>query len=76
MCIPKCGPVADLNGDCFVSFEDHATFASQWFQSLGSPSADIAADLTDGFVDLRDLAVLTGSWLEQRLWPGCVASAK
>jgi hypothetical protein len=69
MCVPGVGPAADFSGDCFVNFKDFAILGSQWLQSPGVPSADIAPESPDGFVDSLDLAVLTDSWLEQQLYP-------
>jgi len=57
-------PAGDITGDCFVNFEDYAALASQWLQSPGSPSADIAPDPPDAFVNILDLAVLADGWLE------------
>ena len=55
----------DFNHDCIVNFKDFAIPASQWLQSPGIPSADIAPPLTgDGIVDSNDLAVLTEGWLK------------
>ncbi|MHC4338264.1 MAG: hypothetical protein ACYSTG_10040 [Planctomycetota bacterium] len=68
-CVPKYGPAADFNGDCFVGFEDYAILASQWFQPPDSPSADIAPESPDGLVGWLDLAVLSNSWLQEQLWP-------
>jgi hypothetical protein len=67
-CVPEYGLAADLNGDCSVGSEDFALLGSQWLQSPGSPSADIAEPL-DGFVNWRDLAVLVDGWLQKQLWP-------
>jgi hypothetical protein len=69
VCIPEYGPVADFDGDCFVSLEDYAILASRWFMSPGSLSVDIAPEPPDDFVDWRDLGVLTDSWLQEQLWP-------
>jgi hypothetical protein len=55
---------ADLNQDCHVDFEDFATFANQWRQSPGNPSADIAPPGGDGVVEFLDLAVFCNLWLE------------
>jgi len=63
-CIPEFRPTADITGDCFVNFKDFVILGSQWFQSPGSPSADIAPDLPDGFVGWLDLAVLADDWFE------------
>jgi hypothetical protein len=67
-CIPENISVADLSGDCLVDISDFLILALQWFQSPGSPSADIAEPL-DGFVNWKDLDVLTENWLEVTLWP-------
>jgi hypothetical protein len=67
-CVPEFASVADLSGNCIVYSEDFAILANQWFQSPGSPSADIAEPL-DSFVDWKDLDVLTENWLEVKLWP-------
>lgn len=58
---------ADLNYDRIVDFGDFAILASQWFQLPGLPSADIALEVPDGFVDTLDLAVLADSWLAESL---------
>jgi len=63
------GPQADLTSDCVVEFKDYAVLANQWRHSPGSPSADIAPEPPDGIVDIRDLAVLTDSWLVEAWWP-------
>ena len=68
-CIPDFQPAGDITGDCFVNFEDYAALASQWLQSPGSPSADIAPDPPDAFVNILDLAVLADGWLEGILLP-------
>jgi hypothetical protein len=68
-CVPELGPTADLTGDCVVDLADFAVFAGQWRESPGSPSADIAPDPPDGFVDGQDLDVLMDSWLDEQLWP-------
>jgi hypothetical protein len=60
--------VADLTGDCVVSFRDFAILGGQWLQSPGSPSADIAKP-PDGVVNRLDLAVLVDDWLKEQLWP-------
>lgn len=58
---------ADFNYDLRVDFDDFAIVASQWFQIPGLPSADIAPEVPDGFVDTLDLAVLANSWLAESL---------
>jgi hypothetical protein len=68
-CMPENISVADLSGDCVVDIRDFVILANQWRQSPGSPSADVAPDPPDGFVEWRDLAILTDYWLEVTLWP-------
>jgi len=62
-------PVADFNADCVVDFLDFAILGSQWLQSPGIPSADIAPELPDDFVDTLDLTVLATEWLDCNLDP-------
>jgi hypothetical protein len=50
-------------------FEHYAILTSRWFKTPGSLSVDIAPEALDNFVDLRDLGVLTDSWLQEQLWP-------
>ncbi len=52
----------DIDGD--VDFGDFAIMGSQWEQSPGSPSADIAPVGGDGVVDFEDLALLVDDWLD------------
>jgi hypothetical protein len=47
-----------------VNFLDMAVLASQWRNTPGSPSADIAPEVPDGVVDILDLAVFVEHWLE------------
>jgi len=68
-CIPEFRPAADITGDCIVNFKDFAVLGSQWLQSPGSPSADIAPDPLDEFVNMLDLAFLADGWLEGLLCP-------
>ncbi|MHC4499026.1 MAG: hypothetical protein ACYS21_07950, partial [Planctomycetota bacterium] len=68
-CVPALAPAADFASDCVVDLADFAVFAGQWRESPGSPSADIAPDPPDGFVDGQDLDVLMDSWLDEQLWP-------
>jgi hypothetical protein len=67
-CAPEFASVADLSANCIVDSEDFAILANHWLQPPGSPSADIAEPL-DGFVNWKDLDVLTENWLEVKLWP-------
>jgi hypothetical protein len=55
---------ADLDESGDVSFADVAILVDQWLQPPGSPSADIAPENPDSFVNLLDYAVLAGHWLE------------
>jgi hypothetical protein len=57
-------PTADLNDDCCVDFVDFAVMSDQWQQAPGEPSADIAPEGGDGVVDMKDLEVLAGEWLQ------------
>ncbi|MDH4241595.1 MAG: hypothetical protein OEW48_18705 [Phycisphaerae bacterium] len=59
----------DLNDNCKVDFGDLSILGSQWRQAPGSPSADIAPEVLDNFVDTLDLAVLCEHWLECNLDP-------
>jgi hypothetical protein len=68
-CIPDFQPAGDITGDCFVNFKDFSTLANQWLKSPGTPSADIAPEPPDSFVDTLDLAVLAADWLEGFLCP-------
>ena len=52
----------DING--YVDIADFILLANQWLQPPGSPSADIAPEIRDDFVDMLDLAVLAEHWLE------------
>jgi hypothetical protein len=57
-------PTGDINKDCYVDYLDFAVIGSQWGQPPGVPSADIAPEVPDGVVDLKDLAVFVDHWLE------------
>jgi hypothetical protein len=59
------GPAySDINDDCKLDLSDYAILASQWLESPGAPSADIAPPPGgDGIVDIYDLGLLTESWL-------------
>jgi len=54
---------------CVVDFLDFAILGSQWLQSPGIPSADIAPEPPDDFVDTLDLTVLATEWLDCNLDP-------
>ncbi|MDH4242013.1 MAG: hypothetical protein OEW48_20830, partial [Phycisphaerae bacterium] len=58
-------PTGDINKDCYVDYTDFAIMGNQWKQPPGVPSADIAPEgVGDDVVNLLDLAVLVGHWLE------------
>jgi len=59
VCIP-----GDFDNNGAVDFADFAILGNQWRQSPGSPSADIAPEIPDGFVDIWDLAASVEDWLE------------
>jgi len=46
-----------------INFVDFAILTGQWLQEPASPSADIAPEVPDGFVDYRDLVVFFENWL-------------
>jgi predicted outer membrane repeat protein len=54
---------ADINGQGGVDFIDYAILTSQWKETPGIPSADIAPPCGDDIVDGKDLALLVDSWL-------------
>ena len=55
---------ADLNESGDVNFGDYAILTSQWLQAPGTPSADIAPEVSgDGKVNYLDLAVIADQWL-------------
>lgn len=60
---PSVAIIGDLNNNGKVDFVDFSILASQWFQSPGSPSADIAPESGDGLVDYLDLAEIAEHWL-------------
>jgi hypothetical protein len=60
----QCDAVGDFDADCGVDFVDFGILGGQWQGPAGSPSADIAPEVRDGFVDILDLAVFAGHWLE------------
>ncbi|HUT30717.1 MAG TPA: LamG domain-containing protein [Sedimentisphaerales bacterium] len=68
-CIAEYAPTADVTGNCMVDLEDFAVLGSQWLGPPATPSADIAPNPADGWVDGLDLAVLAGQWLEIGLFP-------
>ncbi len=64
VCAPEYGePAGDINGDCMVNSIDFAVLANEWLES-----SCLKADLyEDGRVDLRDLDILLGDWLKEKL---------
>lgn len=57
--------LGDFNGDGTVDFADLRILASQWLQSPGNPSADIAPPPNgDGMVNFLDFALFAQHWLE------------
>ncbi len=46
---------------CFVDMEDWANFAAEWLIVGGNPAADLNGD---NQVDMDDLIILTGVWLD------------
>ena len=54
----------DINGDDKVDEDDLLILIQQWLQGPGIPSADIAPEPLDDFVDLRDFALVAEHWLE------------
>jgi hypothetical protein len=56
---------ADINQHGLVDLEDFSILSSQWQGEPNDPSADIAPETADGWVDLLDLIILTENWLMQ-----------
>jgi hypothetical protein len=56
-------PPGDFDADQDVDFDDFDILGRQWLQVPGSPSADIAPETPDGFVDVFDLGVFAENWL-------------
>lgn len=52
----------DFNNDCYVDVQDYSILMAQWYQTPGSPSADIAPGGGDDFVDELDLARFLEEW--------------
>ena len=62
--VPK--PMTILDGPCELDFFDFAVLASQWQQSPGIPSADIAPGPNgNDIVDIEDLAAVADFWLDK-----------
>ncbi|MHC4543658.1 MAG: Ser-Thr-rich GPI-anchored membrane family protein [Planctomycetota bacterium] len=59
----QCDTLCDFDNNNEINFADLAILAGQFGQAPGSPSADIAPEVPDNFVDRRDLAVFVEKWL-------------
>jgi hypothetical protein len=59
----QCDTLCDFDNNNEINFADLTILAGQWQQAPGSPSADIAPEVPDGFVDKLDLAVFVEKWL-------------
>jgi hypothetical protein len=59
----KCGG-ANLDGIGDIDSNDLAILVSQWLQTPGTPSADIAPETPDNIVNFLDFAILAEHWLE------------
>ncbi len=59
-CIP-----GDLDGDCFVGFEDLIVFAAQWLTNTDCIAFDCADLNQDQFVSLSDAAILASNWQKE-----------
>jgi hypothetical protein len=63
--VPLFENVADINEDWYVNEVDLLLMALQWLETPGIPSADIAPDPLDNFVNGLDFAVIQQNWQ----WP-------
>lgn len=59
----QCDSLCDFDNNNTINFADLSILAGQFGQAPGSPSADIAPEVPDGFVDYLDLAVFVEKWL-------------
>ena len=59
----QCDTLCDFDNNYEINFADFAILAGQWRQEPNSPSADIAPEVLDDFVDYQDLAVFIEKWL-------------
>ncbi len=59
----QCDTLCDFDNNNKINFADFTILSGQWLQAPGSPSADIAPEVPDGFVDFLDLAVFVENWL-------------
>ena len=57
--------IADIYYDGFVNLEDILLMALQWLDTPGIPSADLAPEPLDNFVDYQDFGVIQQNWQ----WP-------
>ncbi|MBN1392701.1 MAG: glycoside hydrolase family 88 protein [Sedimentisphaerales bacterium] len=60
------GLASDLNGDCYVNYEDLEVIANYWLSTCTEPSNCEGADFepADGIVDLYDFSDFAIQWLE------------
>jgi hypothetical protein len=61
-----CACAGDFDGDCDAGLSDFAMLGSAWLAGEGHPRYNPACDVAlppDGFIDWRDLKVLTENWL-------------
>jgi len=57
--------IADLNEDGHVNLNDVLIMAVQWLDAPGMPSADIAPEVPDDFVNGLDFGLIQQNWQ----WP-------
>ncbi|MBN1392263.1 MAG: endo-1,4-beta-xylanase [Sedimentisphaerales bacterium] len=60
------GLLSDLNGDCYVNYEDLEVIANYWLSACTEPTNCEGADFepADGIVDLYDYSDFAMQWLE------------
>ena len=58
--------IADLYYDGIIDINDLLIMAQQWLDVPGEPSADLAPEALDNFIDYRDFAVIYQYWLWQQ----------
>lgn len=58
--------IADLYYDGYINLDDLLIMALQWLDVPGQPSADVAPEVLDNFIDYRDFAVIYQYWLWQQ----------
>jgi hypothetical protein len=59
----QCDTLCDFDNNNEINFADLSILAGQWQEAPGSPSADVAPEVPDNFVDKLDLAVFVEKWL-------------